>query len=74
MARRKPQPKNIAKEVFKEDIDSYIRQCYALYGTLTLEDRALPDYRDGLLKVYRRCIYVMRVSCPAKGKHVSLLK
>lgn len=74
MARRKPQPKNIAKEVFEEDIDSYIRQCYALYGTLTLEDRALPDYRDGLLKVYRRGIYVMSSSCPAKGKHVKSAK
>lgn len=27
------------------------------YGRLTLEDRALPDYRDGLLKVYRRTLF-----------------
>lgn len=38
-------------------LTDYVEMCMVKYGTLTIEDRAIPDYRDGLIPVYRRCLW-----------------
>lgn len=37
----------------------YTRLCMELYGKQTIENRAIPDYRDGLIPVQRRILYAM---------------
>ena len=67
---RKPKPTTFALEVIDKEALQYVKDCYQKYGTTTLEDRALPDYRDGLLKVYRRTIWSMSHIAPASKPHV----
>ena len=57
MARKKNPNAGIAVEIEDIDLVQHIKDCYYEYGTLTLEDRSLPDYRDGLLKVHRRTLW-----------------
>lgn len=47
----------IAIEVTERSPVDVFAENYADYGALTLEDRALPDFRDGLLKVHRRTLW-----------------
>lgn len=37
----------------------YVQDCMVQYGTQTLENRAVPDFRDGLIPVQRRILYGM---------------
>lgn len=37
----------------------YTRHCMKTYGEQTIENRAIPDYRDGLIPVQRRILYAM---------------
>jgi DNA gyrase subunit A len=38
-------------------IDGIVKDAFVQYGTETIQDRALPDFRDGLTPVQRRVIY-----------------
>ena len=67
---RKPRPSDIAVEVIEKEATQYIEECYRDYGIFTLEDRALPDFRDGLLKVYRRTLWSMYHIAPSNKPHV----
>ena len=41
----------------KEGLLPYAKMCVQKYGTFTIEDRAIPDYRDGLIPVQRRSLW-----------------
>lgn len=66
MAKR---PKEAVEIIEKEALE-YVTECYRNYGVFTLENRALPDYRDGLLKVYRRTLWSMSHIAPNNKPHV----
>lgn len=52
-------------------LDELARQLYKEYGEATLEDRALPDERDGCITVYRRVLYsAFKMGLNHKAKHV----
>lgn len=65
MTTKKPVPKKgLRTDQFallveqRETLDVFSDNYYE-YGMLTIEDRSLPDYRDGLLKVHRRTLFAM---------------
>lgn len=37
----------------------YTKDCMSIYAKQTIENRAIPDYRDGLIPVQRRILYAM---------------
>lgn len=39
------------------DILSYAKECMVVYGGYTLQDRAIPELKDGLKPVYRRLLW-----------------
>jgi DNA gyrase subunit A len=41
------------------DIRDIIKDCIETYGTYVLEDRHIPDFRDGLKPVQRRVLWTM---------------
>lgn len=43
--------------VSNRDIAGIVKDAFVQYGTETIQDRALPDFRDGLTPVQRRVIY-----------------
>ena len=49
-----------AKENFEEQNNlTYTEDCMSIYAKQTIENRAIPDYRDGLIPVQRRILYAM---------------
>lgn len=72
MAANKPVPKQGAIAVSVEEIETYdlFKDNAFSYGILTLEDRALPDFRDGMLKVSRRVLWAMHNIAKANGPFV----
>ena len=42
------------------DIEKELRKSYLDYAMSVIVGRALPDVRDGLKPVHRRCLYAMR--------------
>lgn len=65
---RKPKGDSIEQQALatagNEDFEQinnldYTRHCMGLYGKQTIENRAIPDYRDGLIPVQRRTLYAM---------------
>ncbi len=58
-------------KIIKTNLISFANQNYESYGRATLEDRALPDYRDGLLPVTRRLLWSAHVlGVDSKSKFV----
>lgn len=53
----------------RETLDVFTDNYYE-YGMLTIEDRSLPDYRDGLLKVHRRTLFAASILAPNTKPHV----
>jgi DNA gyrase/topoisomerase IV subunit A len=52
-------------------LDEIADQLYKEYGLATLEDRAIGDYRDGCITVYRRVLYsAYMMGLHSKAKHV----
>lgn len=50
------------QQAFEEQIESqayleYVRNAMTIYGSYTLESRAIPDFRDGLKPVHRRILW-----------------
>ena len=70
MRKKTEKPSQIAVEVLQQDVREVYEQNLHTYGTLSLEDRALPDYRDGLLKVHRRSVWAMVKIAPDTGPMV----
>jgi len=50
-----------AKEIVPVNIEQELRQSYLDYAMSVIVGRALPDARDGLKPVHRRCLYAMHV-------------
>ena len=50
-----------AKEIIPVDIEQELRKSYLDYAMSVIVGRALPDARDGLKPVHRRCLYAMQV-------------
>ena len=50
-----------AKEIIPINIEEELRQSYLDYAMSVIVGRALPDARDGLKPVHRRCLYAMHV-------------
>src|SRR5882672_2403878 len=50
----------IGKEVFPVNLEDEMRQSYLDYAMSVIVGRALPDVRDGLKPVHRRCLHAMR--------------
>ena len=50
-----------AKEIIPVDIEQELRKSYLDYAMSVIVGRALPDARDGLKPVHRRCLYAMHV-------------
>ncbi len=46
-------------KVVNQGIDKLVEEKYYAYGTYVLEDRAIPDLRDGLKPVQRRILHTM---------------
>lgn len=73
MATRKSpvvKPGSIAVAIEQRDTLDVFSDNYYEYGMLTIEDRSLPDYRDGLLKVHRRTLFAMSQLAPSDKPHV----
>ena len=49
--------KQIAVEVIRRGLDDYTTEAYLRYGNAVLEDRAIPDFRDGMNPVNRRILW-----------------
>lgn len=49
----------IAKEVQKVSVEDELKQSYLDYAMSVIVGRALPDVRDGLKPVHRRCLFAM---------------
>lgn len=47
------------KNVLNESLDLIIGQCFGKYAKYIIQDRALPDIRDGLKPVQRRILFAM---------------
>jgi topoisomerase-4 subunit A len=46
-------------QTFKKDMESVMSDAFGRYAKYIIQDRALPDVRDGLKPVQRRIIYAM---------------
>lgn len=53
---------NIAEEIIPIDLVEEMEHSFLAYSYMTIEDRALPDARDGLKPVQRRILYSMNQS------------
>lgn len=51
----------LAKEIIPVAIEEELKQSYLEYAMSVIVGRALPDVRDGLKPVHRRCLYAMSV-------------
>jgi len=51
---------DIAAKVVAQSPDAFIQKAMTIYGRKTIEDRAIPDLRDGLKPVQRRILWAMK--------------
>jgi len=50
-------PDKVAVNVISQTLDQFSIEHYSRYGNAVLEDRAIPDYRDGMSPVNRRILW-----------------
>ncbi len=55
----KKQEKTIVEDIITQPMDELMSDRYAVYAKYVIQDRAIPDSRDGLKPVQRRIIYTM---------------
>ena len=55
----KEEPEIIEENIQIEPLESVMSDRYASYAKYVIQDRAIPDVRDGLKPVQRRIIYTM---------------
>ena len=51
--------KNFIEKIIEEDLDILVGERFGRYSKYIIQDRALPDARDGLKPVQRRILYAM---------------
>ncbi|MBR2652204.1 hypothetical protein IKE96_04665 [bacterium] len=47
------------EEILNDELNNIIGSCFGRYAKYIIQDRALPDIRDGLKPVQRRILYSM---------------
>jgi DNA gyrase/topoisomerase IV subunit A len=52
-------PEQLAAKVIKRKLADLTYDYMKDYGTITVEDRSIPDYRDGMKPVHRRVLWAM---------------
>lgn len=55
----KKQEVNIIENIVSQPMDELMSDRYAIYAKYVIQDRAIPDARDGLKPVQRRIVYTM---------------
>lgn len=59
MAKRKKENENVVENIIVGTLDDLMGDKYAIYAKDVIQDRAIPDARDGLKPVQRRIIFDM---------------
>ncbi len=59
LGKKAKKPSDKLAHVDDRELIDFARECYDEYGTAVLEDRSVPDYRDGLIPVARRLMISM---------------
>ena len=59
MAKKKPAPIEIVEDIHIDTLDELMGDRFGIYAKEVIQDRAIPDARDGLKPVQRRIIYSM---------------
>ena len=49
----------VEEKIIEEDLDIIVGERFGRYSKFIIQDRALPDARDGLKPVQRRILYAM---------------
>ena len=62
MAKKKQQEEVIIENISSEPLEEVMADRYATYAKYVIQDRAIPDVRDGLKPVQRRILYAMHTS------------
>ena len=61
MAKKKVEEVKVEEKFIFEDLDELMGERFGRYSKYIIQDRALPDIRDGLKPVQRRILYAMQV-------------
>ena len=59
MARRKQEEQSIIEKIYDYTLEDIMGDRFGRYAKSIIQDRALPDVRDGLKPVQRRILYTM---------------
>lgn len=59
MAKKKVEEKTIVEKIFDYSLEEIMGDCFGRYSKEIIQERALPDVRDGLKPVQRRILYAM---------------
>ena len=59
MAKRKTEEKTIVEKIYDYTLEDIMGERFGRYAKSIIQDRALPDVRDGLKPVQRRILYTM---------------
>ena len=62
MAKKKAEEKTIVEKIFDYSLEEIMGDCFGRYSKEIIQERALPDVRDGLKPVQRRILYAMYAS------------
>ena len=62
MAKKKVEEKTIVEKIYDYSLEEIMGDCFGRYSKEIIQERALPDVRDGLKPVQRRILYAMFAS------------